>query len=424
LQTGSFNNEAFRLKARLRFFFYEGIMFWLKLFLPLVASLFFTLPLQPSPKRIIKTGPALGLPFSPAVQAGDLIYVSGTMATDAQGKLVAGTIKEQTKRTLENIAQVLKAAGSSLDRAASVHVYLKNASDFEAMNEAYRTFWPKDPPVRTTIVAGLVLPDALIEISLTALRRNAERKVILPAGWQPSANYSYGIQSGDTLFLAGLVARDNQTNTQVTGEMAVQTKQVLDNAGAILKAAGMSHADVVSSRVYITDTTKFQEMNAAYRAYFPMAPPARATVRAALMNAQYAVEITLLAVKSSDRQAILPLDENGKATTPNPNLSAAIRAGNRLYLSGMLGNTPDNKDDANAQSQRTLAALGRGLKAAGFDWRHVVEGLVYLTDVKHYGAMNEAYRAQFGKDFPARATVVTGLVAPDGMVEIMLTAVK
>ena len=375
-------------------------------------------------KRVIKTGSALGLPFSPAVQAGDLIYVSGTMATDAQGKLVTGTIKEQTKRTLENIAQVLKAAGSNLDRAASVHVYLKNASDFEAMNEAYRAFWPKAPPVRTTIVAGLVLPDALIEISLTALRRNAERKVILPAGWQPSANYSYGIQSGDTLFLAGLVARDNQTNTQVTGEMAAQTKQVLDNAGAILKAAGMSHADVVSSRIYITDTAKFQEMNAAYRAYFPTAPPARATVRAALMNAQYAVEITLLAVKSNDRQAILPLDENGKATNPNPNLSAAIRVGNRLYLSGMLGNTPDNKDDGKAQSQRTLAALGRGLKAAGFDWSHVIEGLVYLTDVKHYAAMNEAYRAQISKDFPARATVIAGLVAPDGVVEIMLTAVK
>jgi 2-iminobutanoate/2-iminopropanoate deaminase len=165
-------------------------------------------------------------------------------------------------------------------------------------------------------------------------------------------------------------------------------------------------------------------MNAAYRAYFPTAPPARATVRAALMNAQYAVEITLIAVKSKDRQAIIPLNENGQPAAANPNLSAAIRVNNRLYLSGMLGNTSDNKADAKAQSQRTLAALGRGLKAAGFDWPQVVEGLVYLTDVKHYAAMNEAYRAQISQDFPARATVVTGLVAPDGVVEIMLTAVK
>lgn len=396
-----------------------------KMLLLVLGALWLTLPVLPqSGKKIIKTGPNLGLPFSPAVQSGDLIYVSGSMATDAQGKLVAGTIQEQTKRTLENIAQVLKAAGVGLDRAASVHVYLKNASDFEAMNEVYRSFWPQAPPVRTTIVAGLVLPDALVEISLVALRRGVERKVILPAGWQPSPNYSYGIQSGDTLFLAGLVARNNKTNSQVTGDMTVQTKQVLDNAGEILQAAGMSHADVVSSRVYITDVAKFQEMNAAYRTYFPSAPPARATVKAPLMNAQYAVEITLLAVKSQDRQVITPLTEEGKPATPNPNLSAAIRVGKRLYLSGMLGNTPDNKDDAKAQTQRTLAALGRGLKAAGFDWPHVVEGLVYITDVKHFPAMNEIYRPQLNPGFPARATVVAGLVAPDGVVEIMLTASK
>jgi 2-iminobutanoate/2-iminopropanoate deaminase len=389
-----------------------------------IVSLLFTLPLPQGGKQIIKIGPDLGLPFSPAVQAGDLIYVSGTMATDANGKLVPGTIQEQTKRTLENIAQILKAAGVGLDRTASVHVYLKNASDFEAMNGVYRGFWKQAPPVRTTIVAGLVLPDALIEISLVALRKGAERKVILPAGWQPSPNYSYGIQSGDTLFLAGLVSRDNKANTQVTGEMAVQTKQVMDNAAAILQAAGMTHADVVSSRVYITDVAKFQEMNTAYRAYFPKDPPARATVKAALMNPQYAVEITMIAVKSKDRQTIVPLDENGQPARLNPNLSAAIRVGNRLYLSGMLGNTPDNRGDAKAQSERTLAALGRGLKAAGFEWKHVIEGLVYLTDGKHFGAMNEVYRPQFGQDFPARATVVTDLVNADGLVEIMLTAVK
>ena len=397
-------------------------MFGLKLVAPFLFALLLVSP--QGGKQIIKTGPDLGLPFSPAVRAGDVIYVSGALATDAQGKLVAGTIQEQTRRTLENIARTLKAAGVGLDRAASVHVYLKNANDFEAMNEAYRSFWPKDPPVRTTIVAGLVLPDALIEISLTALRKGAERKVILPAGWQRSANYSYGIQSGDTLWLAGLVARDNQANKQVTGEMAVQTKQVMDNAGAILQAAGMTHADVATSRVYVTDVAKFQEMNAAYRAYFPKDPPARATVKAALMNAQYAVEITMIAVKSKDRQAIIPLDENGQPARTNPNLSAAIRVGNRLYISGMLGNTPDNKGDAKAQTERTMASLGRALKAAGFDWPHVVEGLAYITDVKHFSAMNGVYRPQFGKDFPARATVVTELVNADGLVEIMLTATK
>jgi 2-iminobutanoate/2-iminopropanoate deaminase len=68
--------------------------------------------------------------------------------------------------------------------------------------------------------------------------------------------------------------------------------------------------------------------------------------------------------------------------------------------------------------------IGRTLKAAGFGWGDVVDAVVYITDVKNFPAMNEGYREIFTKDFPARATVETGLVAPDGLVEIMFTAVK
>jgi len=105
-------------------------------------------------------------------------------------------------------------------------------------------------------------------------------------------------------------------------------------------------------------------------------------------------------------------------------LSPAIRTGNRLYVSGMLGNTADNKGDAKAQTVETLARIGRTLQAAGFDWTDVVDGVVYLTDMAHYNDMNTAYRGAIAKDFPARATVGVGLVNADGLVEIMLTAVK
>jgi len=108
----------------------------------------------------------------------------------------------------------------------------------------------------------------------------------------------------------------------------------------------------------------------------------------------------------------------------NPNLSSAIRIGNRLCLSGMLGNTETNRGDLKAQTRETLARIERTLKAAGFDKEHVVDGIVYITDVKSFSAMNEAYREVFNKDFPARATVEAGLVSPDGLIEIMFTAVK
>jgi 2-iminobutanoate/2-iminopropanoate deaminase len=290
------------------------------------------------------------------------------------------------------------------------------------MNDVYRGFWTGDPPARTTVEADLVLPEALIEISMVAVPNGAERKVVHPAGWVASANpYSYGILTGETLFLSGLVSRKGRDNSM--GDIQVQTRTVLDNAGELLEAAGMDHSNVVASRVYITDTALFQPMNEAYRRYFPKDPPARATVRAGLMGPQHQIEISLVAVKRSHRAVMTP-GPDGKPGQPNPNLSPAIEVGNRLYVSGMLGNTPANKGDIRAQTRETLARIGSTLRAAGYDWSHVVDGIVYITDVASFPGMNEAYREVFTRDFPARATVGTGLVAPDGLVEIMLTAAK
>jgi enamine deaminase RidA (YjgF/YER057c/UK114 family) len=191
----------------------------------------------------------------------------------------------------------------------------------------------------------------------------------------------------------------------------------------VLKAAGMTLADVVSSRIYVTDSAAFQDMNAVYRTYFPTDPPARATVKAGLVSADYVVEVTMIAVKGT-KTAITTPTEDGKPGTKNPNLSSAIRVGNRLYVSGTLGNTPANKGDVKAQAAEALVRIGRTMKAAGFDWSHVVEGVVYLPDLTKFADMNASYREPLSKDFPARATVGAGLMGADGAVEIMFTAVK
>jgi reactive intermediate/imine deaminase len=370
-----------------------------------------------------------GLPFSAAVKADGLIYVSGTLATlpTAPREVAKGDVKAQTRQVLDNIGATLKAAGSSLSNAASVMVYLRQASDFAAMNEVYRANWPKNPPARTTVIvtAPLALPDALVEISLVAVPTGGERVVVHPSDWRPSANpYSYGIRTGNTLFLSGLVSRNGKDNTAVKGDMASQTKTVLDNGAAILKAGGMTFADVVSARVFITDSETFQDMNAAYRTYFATNPPARATVKTGLTSADYLVEITMVAVKDGTRTAITTPNADGSSGTANPNLSSAIRAGNRLYVSGMLGNTPANKGDVKAQTAEALTRIGRTLKAAGFDWTNVADGVVYLTDMSRFADMNAAYAGVLTKDFPARATVGTGLMAADGLVEIMFTAAR
>jgi enamine deaminase RidA (YjgF/YER057c/UK114 family) len=91
----------------------------------------------------------------------------------------------------------------------------------------------------------------------------------------------------------------------------------------------------------------------------------------------------------------------------------------------MLGNSASNKDDAAAQTRETLARIGRTLADAGYAWSDVVDAVVYLPRLEDFAAMNGAYREPFATGgLPARATIQAGLVAPDGLVEIMMTAVK
>jgi reactive intermediate/imine deaminase len=357
------------------------------------------------------------LPFRRTVNAGGLIYVSGMLAADVGGTFAAD-IKAQTRSTLERVNAALAEHGVSLHDGVSVTVYLKRAEDFAAMNEVYRTFVGEAPPVRTTVVANLMLEGALIEVTAIAAARGTSRRVLHPEGWMRSPNpYSYAVEAGDTVYLSGLIARNAADNSFPGGDITAQTKAVMENARGILTTAGLGFDHIVSARVFVTDLANFNAMNAVYRTYFPKDPPARATVGAALMNPAYLVEVTFVASRSP-KQAIA-----GEGA-PNPNLSAAIRAGSRLYLSGMLGVTDQTRADVGAQTRETLRRLHGTIARAGFQPTDVAESIVYLTKRENFGAMNAGYRDALPQPYPARTTVESPLAAPGGLVEIMMTAVR
>lgn len=93
-------------------------------------------------------------PYSPAVIAGDFVYVSGQGPTDpATGKMVLDSVQAETRQVLRNIQAILEAAGTSLANVVKCNVYLADRADFAAMNEVYREFFPTDPPARTTVQA-------------------------------------------------------------------------------------------------------------------------------------------------------------------------------------------------------------------------------------------------------------------------------
>ncbi|MEN3284483.1 MAG: 2-iminobutanoate/2-iminopropanoate deaminase [Solirubrobacteraceae bacterium] len=93
----------------------------------------------------------LPLPFSPAVRAGDTVYVSGQAAVDENGRVVSGPFEDEMRRSMENLRTVLRAAGGSLDDVVQVRAYVHDAANLEVYNSLYREYFDEPLPARTTI---------------------------------------------------------------------------------------------------------------------------------------------------------------------------------------------------------------------------------------------------------------------------------
>ncbi|HEY8186751.1 MAG TPA: RidA family protein [Pyrinomonadaceae bacterium] len=123
-------------------------------------------------KEIIQTAhapEAIG-PYSQAIKTNGLVFASGQIPTDPQtGQFVAGGIAEQTEQVLKNLAAVLEAAGSDLNRVVKTTVFLLDMQEFAAMNEVYGKFFKDGPPARATVQAARLPRDARVEIEAIAL---------------------------------------------------------------------------------------------------------------------------------------------------------------------------------------------------------------------------------------------------------------
>ncbi len=107
--------------------------------------------------------------YSQAMKYGGFVFVAGQVAIDpADGTLVTGSIDIQTRRVLDNIQTILKAAGTSLEQSLESVCFLADMADFAAFNATYKEYFPHDPPPRTTVQAKLPLEGARIEIRIIA----------------------------------------------------------------------------------------------------------------------------------------------------------------------------------------------------------------------------------------------------------------
>jgi 2-iminobutanoate/2-iminopropanoate deaminase len=123
-------------------------------------------------REVISTndGPKAIGPYSQAIKANGFVFISGQVAIDpANQQVISGDVSVQTDRVLKNLAGILKAAGSSLEKVVRSTVFLKNMGDFGAMNEVYGKYFASAPPARSTVEVARLPKDVLVEIDVIAL---------------------------------------------------------------------------------------------------------------------------------------------------------------------------------------------------------------------------------------------------------------
>ena len=128
---------------------------------------------QTPARRVIQPAkfPNTGLPYSPGIMVGDTLYLAGQLGRDpATTKIVPGGIEAETRQTLTNLREVLRAAGMDFGDVVSVTAYIVDFKDFDAYNKVYREFFQKDPPARATVGVSSLNQGGRVELQMIAVR--------------------------------------------------------------------------------------------------------------------------------------------------------------------------------------------------------------------------------------------------------------
>jgi reactive intermediate/imine deaminase len=243
-------------------------------------------------------------------------------------------------------------------------------------------------------------------LAITLMAQAQIRAVSSPQS-QSDRFSSPAVDAGGYVYVSGQGPQGPDGKVPATFD--AQVRQTLDKIKTIVEAAGLTMNNVVYTQVYLTDISKYDEMDRVFGEYFPKNPPARAVLGIAALP-QPSIEINAVAVRDlSDRRAI-----SVPNTRSNDSASPGVLTHDRLFISGMIGADPVTgkvPDDPAAQVDLALDRMQEVLKAAGLEMANMVFVNPYLTSEIPGRVMNQRYarRFEFGNT-PARATIdVTSL---------------
>ena len=341
---------------------------------------------------------------SPAVDAGDYVYVSGQGPRRPDGSLPA-TFAEQVRQSLDNIKAIVEAAGLTMDHVVYTQVYLEDIGKYGEMNRVFGEYFPKIPPARAVLGVARV-PESPIEINAVAVRDLTDRRAIVPQDYNSTGAASPGILTHDRLFVSSMTGADPATG-KVPDDPAAQVDLALNGMQAVLKAAGLDMANMVFVNPYLTSEIPGRIMNQRYARRFEFGnTPARATIEVTSLPGGAHIEYTGVAVRDlSQRKAVRP-----KNMPPSPTASPCVFAGDTLYCSAKDGFIPGPHGGIYAtttqhQLRQTMRNLLDNLEEADMSFDEVVSTNIYLDNLSDQDTYYPICAEYFGPIMPAATTI-------------------
>lgn len=373
--------------------------------------------------KVIKAeGLKAGAVSSDGLLAGNTLYLAAQDGRNGDGSLPA-SFREEVKQSLDHVGEVLKAAGMDVGNLVWVQVYVTRPEDIAAMNDVYWNAIGANPPARTILVVASLPGGQRVQVNAIAAGSSARRQVITPPGWPHGRGADpAGIQVDDVLYISAQSGADPKTG-KLPADYADEVKQSLDNVGAVLKAAGMTMANVLWTNPYMASPEKPQgtsnvvahngqlqqapvtAMNKVYASYFEFGnTPGRGTIEvAALPQGAHIVYTAIAGADLAQRKSIRP-----RNMPPSPTASPGILYRDTYYMSGKSGFIPDQgivTQDVELQLRQTMRNLLDDLQEADMDFADVVQATVYVRDIKDLDRVQKLYGTFFKGALPARTSL-------------------
>ena len=376
-----------------------------------------------------------------AVKAGNVVYTTGIVGYDKNGRLVGkGDLAAQTEQTFENLDSVLRAAGASWNDVVKVFTYTPRSAAGYAPTGGWEgrsrhreirdRYLPMFQKTGLGVHMDLMNPDLLVEVDLVAHIDTPKHVITNVPDVYMTPGVAHAIRAGDTLYasgqqpveVAGRVGEIDITESPVAakGDFEGQARFVYDNHDAILKAAGLSWDNVVKLHQYLT-VPKVEQMLGVRRRYLPGQMAASTSITCGLAHPDWMIEVDLEACYGN-RQSFMAHRAPVTLGTAH-----ATRAGNTIYIQGMVARSPEGEDigrgDITTQADAVFQSLDNILGVAGAGWDDVVQVKSYVKNREDFPAIRRV-RSNHIKDGTYAATaVLAGFFRPDYLLEVEAIAV-